>query len=64
MRISCGCGDNRSGVANTITFAATTRLARSGNAATFLSTDVKQAAAGLAYTLIPALKLKKEKLIG
>jgi len=38
------------------------RLAWSGNAATFPSTDVTQVAAGLAYTLIPALK--KDKLIG
>ena len=41
---------------------AAARLAWSGNAATFPSTDVTQVAAGLAYTLIPALK--KEKLIG
>ncbi len=37
------------------------RLAWSGDAATFPSTDVKQVAAGLAYTVIPTLK--KQKLI-
>jgi hypothetical protein len=37
------------------------RLAWSGDAATFPSTDVKQVTAGLAYTVIPTLK--KQKLI-
>jgi len=37
------------------------QLAWAGDAATFPSTDVKQVAAGLAYTLIPALK--KQNLI-
>jgi len=41
---------------------AAARLAWSGKAATFPSTDVRQVAAGLAYTLIPALK--NERLIG
>ena len=56
------------GESNTLTIrfdlysVAATQLAWSGNAATFPSTDVTQVAAGLAYTLIPALK--KDKLIG
>jgi len=56
------------GASNTITIhfdlysVTAARLAWTGNAATFPSTDLTQLAAGLAYTLIPALK--KEKLIG
>jgi len=38
---------------------AASRLAWSGKATTFASTDAKQVAAGLAYTLIPALKQQK-----